>query len=1174
MPKRLPLIPNPQFLIPCLLCLLLTAPCFGQAPLYVKKDTLAETLLAARARLNEWRAAQREARGHVKPEAWYSLTPAPDQKIDELAVTRSAKGTGTICVKHPSGGCAANGASPQPVWSKCPVNGSQNAVFGRPTPDYLLAVIMADKPVALTITMSRHESFGHWGYRPPPDHGGLLPSDALVWLNGRQLVIQDRLAGYQRVPIARRHGWSDAILIDVPLQAGENRLLITSCKRGQRAWFDAIRHDEDPAAVLWAMAENDFPRLHNRLLEDVGYEWFDAGTGWFSRGTGTFFSLDASEKKSQAGRKMSQSPKDDPVLERQFIERMVQDLGDHAGPVLSQRDKLAAARRPSSDPGWLQLCTTAAELRAALDSLRSLQAAVEALHATYPQIYPGRQLHARAEGLRQRLLKLAADHLDPADPATHEILAALARLQREALVEKNPLLNGKHLLLVKRYTYDSNHFYDEHVTGIQRFGSGFYRLALPEGTATEVAPQIHAGVIGRYDLSFDAQRILFNYKHCRPEGFRIYEMNADGSGLRQVTFPPADEEQRMAAYGTVPREELQKDPRRYGHWTDDLHPCYLPDGRIAFSSTRGEHGVLCTGHDITATNLHRINADGSGLVRLSQGAVSEFCPTMMNDGRILYNRWEYVDKGAGAVQWLWAMYPDGSRSEEIGGSATSVPPVFNQAQQVPGRDDLIVCLGAGHSPFNIGAILLLDRHQPKRSAEAMRVLTPGSLPKGNWGLRQMRNGRWMIDVYGPWYCDPFPLTDQAVSSVAGKFFLVSGNLDKLWNDEAAYGIYLLDVFGNRVPVYADKAISCWQAKVIESRAVPPVVVGSSVTIDPDSTNQGGQSHFRADTDHRFAMVPGPKIGTVPAPPAEATVVVANVYRGLDGVAPGTVKYIRVMEQVPRPWTVWPGYHYNDASPGMMVAVSLYTHLGVKVLHGIVPVREDGSVQFTVPAKRNLFFQALDKDFMEIQRMRTFVDFQPGERRSCIGCHENRSLVPVNHRPLALDYPPDRLQAQPGEVAPRPLHYPSDVQPVLDRRCVSCHNEKRHDGNLDLSGAMTELFCHSYESMIHKDLVGYIQEFAGPKPEGADAMGYAAAVPPYTYGSHKSKLISVIRGNHYDARLTREEFIKLVTWVDSNAQYYGSYFGPRNIAYRNQPGFRSPPTLESAIGIRPTCALKP
>jgi hypothetical protein len=165
----------------------------------------------------------------------------------------------------------------------------------------------------------------------------------------------------------------------------------------------------------------------------------------------------------------------------------------------------------------------------------------------------------------------------------------------------------------------------------------------------------------------------------------------------------------------------------------------------------------------------------------------------------------------------------------------------------------------------------------------------------------------------------------------------------------------------------------------------------------------------------------------------------------------------------------------------------------------------------------------------------------------------------------LDFGPVRPQAQPGEVAPRPLHYPTDIQPIFDRHCVSCHGGQKTEGDLVLTGEMTELFCRSYEDIIRKDLVGYIQEFVGPKPEGAEAMGYAPAVPPYTYGSHQSKLIAALRKEHYDVQLPRDDFIRLVTWVDANAPYYGSYFGRRNTAHRDRPDFRPVPTLESALG---------
>ena len=145
-----------------------------------------------------------------------------------------------------------------------------------------------------------------------------------------------------------------------------------------------------------------------------------------------------------------------------------------------------------------------------------------------------------------------------------------------------------------------------------------------------------------------------------------------------------------------------------------------------------------------------------------------------------------------------------------------------------------------------------------------------------------------------------------------------------------------------------------------------------------------------------------------------------------------------MEQVPRPWSVYLDYQPSDAAPGQMVAVSLYTHLSIKVLHGVVPVQPDGSAHFTVPAGRDIYLQALDGDFMEIQRMRTFVNFLPGERRRASAVTSS-AQAPANQPRLALDLPPSKPQPQPGETAPRPLHYATDVQPIFDHYCVSCHN---------------------------------------------------------------------------------------------------------------------------------------
>jgi hypothetical protein len=220
----------------------------------------------------------------------------------------------------------------------------------------------------------------------------------------------------------------------------------------------------------------------------------------------------------------------------------------------------------------------------------------------------------------------------------------------------------------------------------------------------------------------------------------------------------------------------------------------------------------------------------------------------------------------------------------------------------------------------------------------------------------------------------------------------------------------------------------------------------------------------------------------------------------------------------------------------------------------VPVEEDGSAHFEVPPDKNLFLQALDQDFMEVQRMRTFVNLRPGENRSCVGCHERRQWAPANNPPMAMRRPLRKLQPQPGDDRPRrPIDYVSDVQPILDRHCVRCHGAERTDGELDLSGRLTTLFNSSYESLLRED---WVQVFHENDPKTGDA----SPIPPYTLGSHASRLIELLRGGHEDVALTSAEFIRLVTWIDANSPYYGSYFGRRNIKHRDHPDFRPPPRL--------------
>jgi len=977
---------------------------------------------------------------------------------------------------------AASDPGGKPLWNQRPdVRDDSVVTLGgnapAKDPDVFGRSVTAKTPVTLTVGLG----------------GGDLIE---VWLNGQKLAARDthidlkRYGTGMRMEDDRRNQW----LLELPLKAGENTLTF-SVRQSRMPGQFFFSPAPNPVPRLWEQLRKDFPPANNRLLKSVSVAWFEQPGGWLTA--------------------------EDARLERDFMNAVFERQSALKVNLNSRLSALDAAKAPADDPRWLGLCAAAAETEAALEDCASLEKAVELLDRTY-ESYRTHAFQSRLSDLRQAALR------------GETVRAALDELKYRALVQANPLLKDKKLLFARRYTYDSQHYYDDYYHGPTQWGGNLTELDLASGKTRDIVPHLSGGIFDRYDLSRDGQRVLFGYRAPKPEGYRLWEQRLDGSGLRQLTFPPADEALRIARHSGYPKELLDKDPRYYGHWTDDMHPCYLPDGRIVFVSSRSERTVLCGGHSLTCTTLYRIDADGKNLYELSQGALTESTPTMLDDGRILYTRWEYVYKGIAAIQSLWAMRPDGTGSEEVFGHNIDNPGVFFAGRQIPGKADRIVALGCGHEPLAVGSIRLIDRKKDRRTKEAMTSLTPEVETRGLRGLFQLRNGRWSEDVYGPFFCDPFPLSEN--------FFLVSHNPDKRYNDVNGYGIYLLDTFGNRVPLYQDPEMSCFQPMLLEPRPVAPILPAMSV---PAGTEEG-----------------------------EATVLLVDLYRSLTNVPPGTVKHLRVMEQIPRSWAasqIQPG----DGISGQATAVSLFTHIWIGVLLGVVPVEADGSAFFKVPARRNIFVQALDENFMEVQVMRTFVNFQPGETRSCIGCHDPRDGSQMPERPLAMSKPAVAIRPQPGDTGPRPLHYPADVQPIFDRHCVRCHGGDAPKANLNLTGTFTEHFSESYENLLRKGLVPFIQEWTGPRADkggplyvGNGSMLHAAAVPPYTYGSHPSKLVQTLLKGHQKIKLDQAEFVRLVTWVDANAPFYGSYFGRRNIAFKNRPGFRATPTLASARGTPP------
>jgi hypothetical protein len=763
--------------------------------------------------------------------------------------------------------------------------------------------------------------------------------------------------------------------------------------------------------------------------------------------------------------------------------------------------------------------------------------------------------------------------------------AAGTGIPQNNLASLRARLDFDKLLLVKRFTYNSNHYYTEYINSAWMPGGNLCVLDLRDGSVREVVPQLRGGVFERFDLSFDARRIVFAWKAGPQTGYRIYEVRVDGTGLRQLTFPRPDEAALVRKYRVF---------GHYHHGTDDMQPCYLPDGGIAFISTRCQYGILCDApDDFTTTVLYRMDADGGNLRRLSNSSVSEASPAMLPDGRIMYTRWEYVDKGTVSVKCLWAMRPDGTASAEIYGNDIALPPTRIYGRPIPGAPSRYVVCGAPHMPNGVGTIIRVDTTKNIRTREPMTYMTPYvDIPSGVEFAFRGADGQWRSDPlgHGPLFKDPYPLSES--------LFLVAHKPEgPAWDDPKGYGLYLLDEKGRVEPLYRDAVISCFLPYPLRPRTPPPVLAS------------------RRDAELARAK--------------QAVCLVRDVYQGLQGVPRGTIKYLRVLEQVPRPWAArryWPGDEYEP--DGQHACITKDTHLGLKVQHGVVPVEDDGSAAVVVPANANIFFQVLDANYMAVQTERTYVNYMPGEIRGCTGCHETpdraagdgpafrghhraptgyplaggvgrhgreNGTVPFDARsaPIrALARPPSLPGPQPGERSGRrTLDYAADVQPVWDKHCVRCHGGAKPDGGrtldggLDLSGRLTELFNVSYENLVPERRKRHFdRRLLGPViGENHPKTGNVAYLPPRSLGSHASVLVAMLSPAgvklaapaearraeklaeaHREITLRPEELLRVTNWIDTNCQYYGTYWGRKNLCYRAHPDFRPSVTFEQAV----------
>ncbi len=664
-------------------------------------------------------------------------------------------------------------------------------------------------------------------------------------------------------------------------------------------------------------------------------------------------------------------------------------------------------------------------------------------------------------GLRRRQEAMLA--AEAPDPAAERQAFFDARLAKRRLLFRDPdLAPIENILFVKRHAFEPSHNYSVILDSRYRAGGGVYTIHIPcrrgrfepGQAAVEQLFDAGGGIARNPMANFDLSKIYFGYRPAEDGYYHIMRIGPDGSGPEQLTSGPF-----------------------HDYW-----PCPLPDGGLAFISTRCKSRYLCWRPQ--AAVLFRMDADGRNIRPLSFANLTEWGPSVMSDGRIIWQRSEYIDKGADYSHTLWTIRPDGTRPELVFGNTILLPQGYANGREVPGTNEICCTLISHFGDLN-GPIALVDLDQGRFNPEAIHCVTPEVPWPGYWPREEC-------------FRDPVP--------IARDYFLCSHA------PRDQFGLYVIDRFGNRELLYLDTAIGSMCPTVYRAVEPPPVL--------SDLAGDAGE-RGRAEEHGQLFL--------------------ADVYRGLEPAVPrGTVKYLRVAEEIRADLIrLSDGSYQKDHEPFMhWYAAPVDKVAGpfgwpsyvAKGTWGIVPVEEDGSASFFAPAGKQLYFQALDESFNEVQRMRSVVQLQPGERRSCIGCHEDRRHAAPVRRALALKRDPRRLEPPPW--GPGPFSYEQVIQPILDAKCARCH-DAHDEQNLDLTGTLdAERVPASYRTLISQGWVHYF-DFGYKSGENWKAQ-------PLTFGTVKSKLWGVLDTGHYDTELTEAEMRAIKCWTDLNCPLWPDY----------------------------------
>ena len=592
------------------------------------------------------------------------------------------------------------------------------------------------------------------------------------------------------------------------------------------------------------------------------------------------------------------------------------------------------------------------------------------------------------------------------------------------------------------------------------------------------------GMIRDVDVSADGKHILFAWKKSdRLDDYHIYQYQLASNEIQQLTT---------------------------GLGRADYEASYLPDGDIIFASTRPEQSVPCWWTEIS--NLYRMNTEGKYLRRLAIDQVHTLYPQALENGRIIYTRWDYNDRGQNYPHPIFSMNPDGTAQRVYYGGNSWFPTSLLHARAIPGTDK-VMAVAAGHHTRQHGKLVVLDVSEGRDEGKGMHFVAP---------KREVPYER--VDVaqqHGDQFRYPYPINSHE--------FLISYMPDnpqtkenRKYADDAIYGLYWMDLDGNRELLYKDQEISVGRPVPLHKPNRPKVIPDQV-----DYTQKTGQYY------------------------------VHDVYEGvgLEGIPRGEAKKIRVVRLNYRASGV--GNSRNEGEGGRSLN-SNPVAIGngswdVKEILGDVDIHEDGSALFEVPAMESIYLQVLDKKGRVIQTTRSWDTVRPGEKKACKGCHAKQDAnfyTFGEENTQAWKHGVQQLQPFYGPT--RGFSFIKEVQPVFDAKCVSCHNHKNNH-LMSLEGSLKShntgekrRWSESYLNLTHVEKMKRGKdEFYLGDPENEvinwiSKMSKPTELKPYSYGAATSKMMHMLEEGHHSVSLTEEEYHKLAAWLDLLVPFVGEY----------------------------------